>query len=83
NCSAQALLSSQSHFQVQKCQLQETLEAAGHIVIFYSVYHCELNFIKYFWHLAKVYTRVHCEYSFPSLVRTVPITLAQVSDILI
>ncbi|RPA93141.1 hypothetical protein L873DRAFT_1847383 [Choiromyces venosus 120613-1] len=83
NCCARALLSSQPDFQAQKCQLQETLEAAGHMVIFYPVYHCELNFIEYFWGRAKVYTRAHCEYSFPALVRIVPIALAQISDVLI
>ncbi|RPA91703.1 hypothetical protein L873DRAFT_1780507 [Choiromyces venosus 120613-1] len=83
NCCARALLSSQPDFQAQKCQLQETLEAAGHMVIFYPVYHFELNFIEYFWGRAKVYTRAHCEYSFPALVRIVPIALAQISDVLI
>jgi len=40
NCCACGLLSSQPDFQAQKCQLQETLEAAGHQVIFYPVFHC-------------------------------------------
>ena len=83
NCCARALLSSQPDFQAQKCQLQETLEAAGHQVIFYPVFHCELNFIEYFWGRAKLYTRAHCEYSFPSLVRTVPVALEQISNQLI
>jgi len=83
NCCARALLSSQPDFQAQKCQLQETLEAAGHQVIFYPVFHCELNFIEYFWGRAKLYTRAHCEYSFHSLVRTVPVALAQISNQLI
>ncbi|RPB04631.1 hypothetical protein L873DRAFT_1928239, partial [Choiromyces venosus 120613-1] len=48
NCCAQALLSSQPDFQVQKYQLQETLEAAGHMVILYPVYYCKLTFIEYF-----------------------------------
>jgi len=83
NCCARALLSSQPDFQAQKCQLQETLEDAGHQVIFYPVFHCELNFIEYFWGRAKLYTRGHCQYTFPSLVRTVPVALAQISDQLI
>jgi len=83
NCCARTLLSSQPDFQAQKCQLQETLEAAGHQVIFYRVFHCELNFIEYFWRHAKLYTRAYCEYSFPSLVRTVPVALAQISNQLI
>ena len=83
NCCARALLSSQPDFQAQKCQLQETLEAAGHQVVFYPGFHCELNFIEYFWGRAKLYTRAHCEYSFPSLVRIVPIALEQISNQLI
>jgi len=83
NCCTCALLSSQPDFQSQKCQLQETIEALGHHIIFYPAFHCELNFIEYFWGRAKVYTRAHCGYSFPSLVGTVPQALAQISDILV
>jgi len=61
HCCAYALLSSQPDFQAQKCQLQDALEAAGHQVIFYSEFYCELNIIEYFWERAKVYTRSHCE----------------------
>ncbi|RPA98606.1 hypothetical protein L873DRAFT_1632739, partial [Choiromyces venosus 120613-1] len=74
----QVLLSSQPDFQAQKYQLQESIEGAAHQVIFYPVFHCELNFIEYFWGCAKVYTRAHCEYSYPSLVQTVPKVLAQI-----
>ncbi|RPB03689.1 hypothetical protein L873DRAFT_1856218 [Choiromyces venosus 120613-1] len=31
-----------------KSQLQETLEVACHLDIFYPIYYCELNFIEYF-----------------------------------
>jgi len=54
NCCARALLSSRPDFQAQKYQLQKTLEAAGHQVIFYPVFHCKLNFIEYFWGRAKL-----------------------------
>jgi len=83
SCCARALLASQPDFQEQKGELQETIEAAGHLVIFYPVYHCELNFIEYFWGRAKLYARAHCEYTFEALVRVVPIALAQVSNELI
>ena len=59
------------------------MEAAGHLVIFYPVYHCELNFIEYFWGRAKLYARAHCEYTFQALVRIVSESLAQVSNTLI
>ncbi|RPA97965.1 hypothetical protein L873DRAFT_1836176 [Choiromyces venosus 120613-1] len=83
DCCARALLSSQPDFQAQKGELQETLEAAGHMVIFYPSFHCELNFIEYFWGSAKVYARANCEYTFSSLVRIVPEALAQVPNKLI
>ncbi|RPA89937.1 hypothetical protein L873DRAFT_1882374 [Choiromyces venosus 120613-1] len=41
DCCAHALLSSQLDFQAQKGELQETLEAAGHMVIFYPSFHYE------------------------------------------
>jgi len=80
DCCAGALLSSQPDFQAQKGELHETLEAAGHLVVFYPSFHCELNFIEYFWGSAKVYARANCEYSYPALVRIVPEALAQVSN---
>ncbi|RPA93974.1 hypothetical protein L873DRAFT_1703009, partial [Choiromyces venosus 120613-1] len=67
----------------QKGELQETIKAAGHLVIFYPVYHYELNFIEHYCGRAKLYTHAHCEYSFLALVPTVPEALAQVSDTLI
>ena len=76
-------MSSQSDFQEQKGKLQETIEAAGYLGIFYPVYYCEVNFIEYYWGRAKLYTRGHCEYTFPALVGNVPEALAQVSDNLI
>ncbi|RPA94413.1 hypothetical protein L873DRAFT_1701326, partial [Choiromyces venosus 120613-1] len=56
---------------------------AGHMVIFYPSFHCELNFIEYFWGSAKVYAWANCEFTFSSLVRIVPEALAQVPNKLI
>jgi len=83
DCCARALLFSQADFQAQKGELHETLEAAGHLVIFYPSFHCELNFIGYFWGRPKVYARANCEYTYPALVRIVPEALAHVSNKLI
>jgi len=83
NCCARALLSSQPDLQSQKCQLQETIEAAGHQIIYYPSFHCQLNFIEYFWGHTKVYTRAHCGYTVPSLVRTMPLALAQIPDLVV
>ena len=56
---------------------------AGHDVIFYPAFHCELNFIEYFWGAAKQYTRDNCEYDFESLKCLVPEALAGVPNELI
>jgi len=83
SCCARALLSSQPDFQEQKGELQETIQAAGYLVVFYPVYYCELNFIEYYWGRAKLYAQAYCEYTFLALVCIVPEALAQVSNNLI
>jgi len=79
-CSARALLASQPDFKAQKGELQEAIQAAGHLVLFYPPFHCELNVIEYLWGAAKQYTCAHCEYSFPSLNGLVLETVAQIPD---
>jgi len=51
--------------------LETVILQAGHEVIFYPKFHCELNYIEYYWAVLKRYTREHCKYSFPELVKTV------------
>ena len=63
--------------------MEEAILNAGHDVIFYPAFHCELNFIEYCWGVAKRYTRENCEYDFESLKRLVPEALAGVSKELI
>ena len=63
--------------------MQETLGTSGHQVIFYPVFHYELNFIENFWGGAKLYIRANCQYTFPFLIRTVLVVLAQISNQLI
>jgi len=36
-------------FLEQKSSVQEVIEAAGHLCIFLPKFHCELNFIEFFW----------------------------------
>ena len=42
--------------------LENTIIEAGHEVIFYAKFHCELNYIEYY--ALKRYTRANCQYSF-------------------
>ena len=58
--------------------LEELVVAAGHMIIFYSKFHWELNFIKNFWGAVRVYVRKNCDYSWNGLVRTVPKALESV-----
>ena len=51
--------------------LGTVLLQAGHEVIFYPKFHCELNYIEYYWAALKRYTREHCKYSFSELEKTV------------
>jgi hypothetical protein len=78
-CCAQQVLSAQQDFQNQKGQLEEEIEAANHLVIFYPKFHCELNFIERFWCAAKWYAREHCEYSLDGLRKVLPAALNSVS----
>ena len=71
-CCATTLLQSQRDFKEQKGWLQELVEAAGHSIIFYPKFHCELNFIERFWCAAKYYTRENCGYSLDDLRKTIP-----------
>jgi hypothetical protein len=78
-CCAQSMMAAQRDFQEQKGWLQQELDAANQEVIFYPKFHCELNFIEYFWCAAKWYTREHCEYTIEGLRKVVPKALASIT----
>jgi len=82
-CCARAIIANQADFKDQKCCLQEEIEEAGHQVLFYPKFHCEINFIEYVWGAAKCYTRNNCRYSIKSLRPMIPQALNSVSDQLI
>lgn len=81
-CCACRLLSQQPDFLAQKGRVQEVIEAKGHLVLFYPKFHCELNWIEYFWARVKLYTRTHCEYNIQSLRENIPLALSWASDLI-
>ena len=62
-CCATAVLSAQEDFKSTRSRLQEIVEDAGHIFILYPKFHCELNWIEYYWGRRKYFARKHCNYS--------------------
>lgn len=77
-CCAEKVMSLQEDFRAQNSLVAEVIEAAGHKCIFYPKFHCELNYIEYFWGAVKRYTRENCDYTWVGLKRTVPEALASV-----
>jgi len=59
-------------FAAQKGEIQETIEAAGHLLLFYPLFDYELNFIQYYWDATKHFTRQNCGFDFPCLKRWSP-----------
>ena len=76
---ARKIMANQPDFLPQKCMLEEPLVGAGHMIIFYPRFYCELSFIENFWGSAKRYARKHCNYSWTGLKDVVPEALGSVS----
>src|SRR5277367_5156603 len=72
------ILQLQPDFQEQKSLVQEVIETAGHLCIFLLKFHCELNFIEFFWGAVKKYLQDHCDYSYAGLQKNLPDALASV-----
>ena len=53
SCCAKQILELQPDFKEQKSLVQEVIEAAGHLCIFLPKFHCELNYIEFFWGAVK------------------------------
>jgi len=71
DCCALRILEVQQDFANEISLLEQVVHEAGHEVIFYPKFHCELNYIEYFWAAVKRYTRENCSYSFQELEFTV------------
>ena len=78
SCCCKKILERQPDFVGQKSLVQEVIEAAGHLCIFLPKYHCELNFIEFFWGKIKKYLRDNCNYTFDTLKENMPKALASV-----
>jgi hypothetical protein len=65
-------------FQEQKSLVQEVIEAAGHLCILLPKFHCELNFIEFYWGAVKKYLHDNCDYTFNTLKENMPKALKSV-----
>ena len=74
-CCASAILANQPDFSEQMEWLEEAVVRAGHQIIFYPAFHCELNFIEPVWSYSKSQLRRSCSYSFADLEANFPLTL--------
>ena len=52
-CCNKHILELQPDFQEQRSLIQKVIKQAGHQCIFLPKFHCELNFIEYFWGQVK------------------------------
>ena len=77
-CCNKHILECQQDFFTQKSLVQEVIEATGHLCIFLPKFHCELNFIEFFWGAVKKYLRDNCDYTFTTLKENMPKALAAV-----
>ena len=78
-CCAKRILELQPDFKEQKSLVQEVIEECGHICIFLPKFHCELNFIEFFWGAVKKYLRENCDYTYKTLQENMPTALASAS----
>lgn len=77
-CCARYCLAQEPDFKEQREWLTEVVENAGHRIIFYPKYHCELNFIERLWGYVKARVRKECDYSYKSLLTRVPLALESI-----
>ena len=81
DCCGRRIMELQPDFQEQKGLLEEEVTRRGHLVMFYPKFHCELNWIEYFWGDGKRRTRQLCDYTLKGLRRTVPEVLESTEEV--
>ena len=59
-------------------QIKIFVNAAEHLCIFLLEFHCELNFIEFFWGAVKKYLCDNCNYTFDTLKENLLKVLASV-----
>jgi hypothetical protein len=79
SCCAKRILELQPDFKEQKSLVREVIEAAGHLCIFLPKFHCELNYIEFFWGAVKRWLRENCDYTFQGLQENLPQALDSVT----
>jgi hypothetical protein len=77
-CCCKRILELQPDFKGQKSLVEEIIHATGHLCIFLPKFHCELNFIEFFWGVVKKYLREHSDFTFDTLKENLPKALASV-----
>jgi len=82
-CCARALIAKEEDFKAQSSCLEEEIKLKGHIVCFLPKYHCQRNFIEYYWGAAKRYARRRCGYNIRALRKMVSEYLNSVKSTLI
>lgn len=72
DCCNKWILENQPDLQAQKSLMQETIEATGNLCLILPKFHCELNFIEFFWRAVKKYLCDNCDYTFDTLKENMP-----------
>jgi transposase len=74
---AREMLSAQPDFASQREWLKEVVENAGHTILYFPKFHCELNFIEMAWSYVKSYYRRQCTFEFNKLLESIDEILTQ------
>jgi hypothetical protein len=65
-------MSQQPDFLRQREWLREVVEDAGHQIIFFPKYHCELNYIEMVWAYIKSQLKMSCTHNFQDMLNLLP-----------